>query len=177
MCLLSLTFLWHFFLFFLSQISIQNRYHTSTHISSRERKFEELYDDAQRRREKQDEYYAWEAGQYTFKPDIGVNKIREHPDLGSRKKFYERMHKSGKDKEYKLKKKRIAADTVDGETGQKLFHPKVGRAPNFVRNAHGLPVHDFLFASRHEYNDKKRLLEAEERRRLNNNFNKRCVCL
>ena len=52
------------------------------------------------------------------------------------------------------------------------FFVSVGRSPTFVRNAHGLPVHDFLFASRHEYEDKKKLLLADDRRKRNMNFNK-----
>ena len=149
-----------------------SEYHMSTKITSREEKFNELYQDAQRRREKQDEYYAWQEEQYTFKPDIGVNKIRSHPDHGSSKNFYERMHQSGKMKEKKLYEKRMKHSTIDVNTGQKLFQPKVGRAPNFTRNIHGLPVHDFLFASRHEYNDKKRLLKANDSKKRNDNFNK-----
>ena len=149
-----------------------SEFHMSTSMSSRERKFEELYDDAKRRREKQDEYYAWQEGQYTFKPDIGVNKVREHPDHGNQKDFYERMHQSGKTKEQNLYARRLNATTKDPKTGQKLFHPKIGRAPNFIRNAHNLPVHDFLFASRHEYDDKKKLLKANDNRRRNENFNK-----
>ena len=134
-------------------------------------KFDELYMDEKRRREKQDEYVAWQEGQYSFKPDIGVNKARQVPDA-TQEGFYERMHKSGQARADKIAALRKKKEEVDPVTGQRLFQPKVGRAPNFVRNVHGLPVHEFLFASRHEYQDRKRLLEASEMRRAQENFNK-----
>jgi hypothetical protein len=96
----------------------------STSISSREQKFNELYQDAERRRNKQDEYYQWQEEQYTFKPNIGVNSIRAHPDNGDQKSFFERLHQSGLAKEEHLKERRHRAKTRDLKTGQKLFHPK-----------------------------------------------------
>ena len=43
------------------------------------------------------------------------------------------MHQSGKTKEQNLYARRLNATTKDPKTGQKLFHPKIGRAPNFIR--------------------------------------------
>ena len=130
----------------------------------KERKFEELYIDAQRRRERQDEYVAWQEAQHSFQPDIGLTKHRQLSDKTPRD-FYERLHRSGRAKADRLARLRNRTSTHDPTTGQRLFQPKVGRAPNFDRNASGLSVHEFLFASRHEYDDKRNLLRNYEEMR------------
>ena len=125
-------------------------------------KHEELYRDAQRRRKKQDEYVEWASKMYPYKPDIGVDKLRRrrNGDL-SEKDFFDRLHVSGEERQRRIDKLRDDA-LYDSSTGQRLFQPRVGRAPNFSRNAEGLAVHDFLFASRHEYADRKAFLQDEK---------------
>ena len=140
-------------------------------------KHEELYNDASKRRIRRDRDVKRQISQYTFKPNIGVNKKRyassnnnnagekgrnsknSNPDDGD---FYERLEKADKAREEHLRQLQEDIAKYDERTGQKLFKPKVGRAPHFARNAQGLPIHEFLFASRHEYEDKKRLMKLEK---------------
>jgi hypothetical protein len=54
------------------------------------------------------------------------------------------------------------AEEVYGGFGQ----PNTGRAPSFPRNPAQLPIHDLLYANRHEFDDKKELIQMRDRERL-----------
>eukprot|EP00976_Prorocentrum_cordatum_P082343 1184773-Prorocentrum_minimum.AAC.3 len=43
-------------------------------------------------------------------------------------------------------------------SAQELFRPKTGRAPQIRRNAASLPIGDFLYSMRHEFDDKKEFM-------------------
>lgn len=57
-----------------------------------------------------------------------------------------------------MEEARAAALRVDPKTQQPLFHPQTGRSPLFDRNTAELPIGDYLFASRHEFDDMKERL-------------------
>ncbi len=126
-----------------------------------ESKCERLYMDAKERRERQDKYIAQEVKRHPFKPDIGVNKIRVAGGKAEGSNFFQRLHKSG-DKKFKDLEMLKKSARFDNKTGQPLFHPKVGRPPHFDRNSQGLPVHEFLFKTRQEYEDKIRVMAHEQ---------------
>ena len=145
---------------------VHNRRNNSTNS-----KHDELFRDASRRRIKRDHDIQEEMSKYTFKPNIGVNRkayraTNEEADAPNSydkdtNDFYQRLEKADKAREEHLKQLQEDISKYDEHTGQKLFKPKVGRAPHYDRNMQGLPIHDFLFASRHEYDDKKRLMKLE----------------
>ena len=147
-----------------------------------ESKCHELYMDAKDRRVRQDKYVAQEVSRYTFKPDIGVNKIRENKRDGKggessgngTESFFQRLHKSGQHRAKGLEELKRSA-TYDEKTGQPFFRPKTGRAPNYDRNSQGLPVHEFLFASRHEYDDKIRLMAQEKKLKMESMQNQQYI--
>jgi hypothetical protein len=93
-----------------------------------------------------------------------VNKHRPQRD-GSQEAFITRMHRVNLERDKKLDKKRRSGRGVDTITGQPLFKPVVGRGPNFARNSSAMPIGDFLHASRHEFDDIKSRLKADEERR------------
>ena len=47
---------------------------------------------------------------------------------------------------------------VDHETGQGWFQPKIGRKPQFERNLAKLPIGNYLYGMRYEFDDKKEFL-------------------
>lgn len=60
-----------------------------------------------------------------------------------------------------------AESGTDPVTGERLFHPKTGRAPKtFTRNAGQLPVGEYLYSMRHEFEDKKEYLAQMEKQEL-----------
>ena len=139
--------------------------------NSRSSKHDELFRDASKRRIKRDHDIQEEMSKYTFKPNIGVNRkayraTNEEADAPNSydkdtNDFYQRLEKADKAREEHLKQLQEDISKYDEHTGQKLFKPKVGRAPHYDRRMQGLSIHDFLFASRHEYDDKKRLMKLE----------------
>ena len=139
--------------------------------NNRSSKHDELYEDASKRRIKRDYDIQKQMSQYTFKPNIGVNRktyIAKNEKASAsnsfdkdKDDFYQRLEKADKAREEHLRQLQEDISKYDEHTGQKLFKPKVGRAPHYDRNMQGLPIHDFLFASRHEYDDKKRLMKLE----------------
>lgn len=56
-----------------------------------------------------------------------------------------------------------AIDQCDPATGQPLFQPRTGRAPTNARNAAHLPIGDFLYSVRHEFEDRKESMAERER--------------
>ena len=100
-----------------------------------------LYLEAGRRRRSQREREEAHYAQYPFQPEISTSR-RTPP---SRYPVVERLTTTraagtngAKDDDLEL----------DPETGQRWFHPRVGRAPIVSRNASNLPIGDFLYASR-----------------------------
>mmetsp|Transcript_1691 Transcript_1691/g.6981 ORF Transcript_1691/g.6981 Transcript_1691/m.6981 type:complete len:214 (-) Transcript_1691:176-817(-) len=55
---------------------------------------------------------------------------------------------------------------LEEEAYADLGVPRVGRPPAIDRNPAGLPVHEVLYANRHEYDDKRELIRARDEDRL-----------
>ena len=123
---------------------------------------EQLFQDAERRRIRQSEYHNWYPEEHTFQPHINVQIDREEGE----DEFLNRLVYSYKEQEEMLQKKREEKNKMVDESGQELFKPKTGRAPSFNRNNTTLPIGDFLFASRYEFEDIRDRLRLEEESRL-----------
>ena len=65
---------------------------------------------------------------------------------------HERLYAETQQREERFEQLLLKEDGVDWKTGEKLFQPKVGRAPA-VRNPFGLPIGDLLFEKRHRTKD------------------------
>ena len=109
---------------------------------------EQLYKDAEIRRNNLNQLIEWRLNQNPFKPNVGISKGHVSVKGG----FMQRLSTYHDDWKKKLKDQSDET-TRDPKTGQKLFQPKVGRAPLFNRNETGLPIGEFLFASRNEFHD------------------------
>ncbi|DBA68546.1 TPA: hypothetical protein ACH3X2_013610 [Trebouxia sp. C0005] len=123
---------------------------------------EQLYQDAIRRRLRQEEMAHWFPEDVTFQPTLETGghhadstKVMADPTVNVSDRLYERRKKM----EAKLAAVRAAAEhPVDPATGRPLFQPAIGRAPHHRRNQHGLPVGEYLYGMRFEFEDKKEYL-------------------
>ncbi|KAL0233853.1 hypothetical protein PCE1_002359 [Barthelona sp. PCE] len=125
-----------------------------------------LYSDAKRReqRARDMEYYYEE--DCTFAPEVNVNSPVSKEE---REKIIDRLLNSKRYTDEQLVSLRSQLESnVDPKTGQELFTPMTGRGPAFERNTANLDIGEFLYESRHEFDDVKRLAyeaEMEEIRR------------
>ncbi|KAL3139442.1 hypothetical protein ABBQ38_003772 [Trebouxia sp. C0009 RCD-2024] len=123
---------------------------------------EQLYQDAIRRRLRQEEMAHWYPEDYTFQPLLQTSnhppdttRVMAEPLLSVSDRLYERRKKM----EAKMAAVRAAAEhPVDPTTGRPFFQPAIGRAPHYRRNQKGLPVGDYLYGMRFEFEDKKEYL-------------------
>jgi hypothetical protein len=110
---------------------------------------------------------------YTFHPDIGINKHRPGQD-STQEEFIERMTNSYKITEANLQQVRKDNDNynVDNKTGQELFHPKINKSKTDTRNVGDIATHEFLYARRVNKQEKIEILQREEEQRLIEKANK-----
>ena len=151
---------------------------------------QKLYEESIQRRDHLEaiaEHFARiEARECPFVPDIGINRVHGHgghvrgtsssqdnnPDA-----VFERLHAEESLRREKLAQKieeERRGEMVDPTSGRPLFEPSVGRGPAYERNPDALPVGDYLFDARHDFEDaRERLLmeqEYEMKARLQNSF-------
>lgn len=100
---------------------------------------EHLYDDAQRRKERQAEYSKRPPSGATFAPDIGVDHYRP-PNDDTREDFINRLvySKSFSEKWISIQREQQERDTFS-------HRPQTGRSPSFDRNPEKLPIGEFLY--------------------------------
>lgn len=157
---------------------------------------DQLFYDANRRRMRQEEYEAWQPPDHTFHPNAhrsaahhtgGPHSLSSSMDGGASLQSWnldgelpprpvgqndawappvvnhaavvERLVAS--QRRSQQHKERLA-DEIYGRFGR----PQVGRAPSFPRNPAQLPIHDLLYANRHEFDDKKELIQMRDQERL-----------
>jgi hypothetical protein len=113
--------------------------------------YDHLYEDAQRRQERQLEYDRSLPPGVTFQPDIGVDHARP-PNDDNREDFVNRLtySKSYSEKWLSLRRPQIEGGVSQDCKSQPDFHPQTGRAPHYQRNKDGLPIGDFLYESGRE---------------------------
>ena len=133
----------------------QNKSSSFITASNKLDKFMLLYDDAIKRKERSDHIYSkWLDVECTFQPDTIAGKYNEtdHIDIDN---LVDRLSKPPKAKDYS-KIKYLQDDNFDKQTGQPLFHPKVGRPPLIKENASHSSFVDRLYSKaviKNEAND------------------------
>ena len=60
----------------------------------------------------------------------------------------------------------------DLNTGREFFKPQTGRAPRFVRNSDDVPVWDYLYGMRYEFDDKKEFMAALDEQRMSDSMDR-----
>ena len=124
--------------------SNQNKSNSFIMTNNRLDKFMLLYDDAIKRKERKDHIYSkWLDSECTFQPDIIAAKYSEtdHLDLEN---LVDRLSKPPKGKNFP-KIKYIQEEKYDKQTGQPLFHPKVGRPPLMKKDSNHTSITDKLY--------------------------------
>ena len=134
---------------------------------------EQLYFDANRRAVRREEYETWRPSDHTFHPnahrfadgeDDGVDGFSGAPAAFKPPKVrHEEVVR-------RLEASKARSDhekaRMEEEAYADLGVPRVGRPPAIDRNPAGLPVHEVLYANRHEYDDKRELIRARDEDRL-----------
>ena len=134
---------------------------------------EQLYFDANRRAVRREEYETWRPSDHTFHPnahrfadgeDDGVDGFSGAPAAFKPPKVrHEEVVR-------RLEASKVRGDhekaRLEEEAYADLGVPRVGRPPAIDRNPAGLPVHEVLYANRHEYDDKRELIRARDEDRL-----------
>ena len=134
--------------------------------------YEQLYLDAQRRQMKLEELAAIAPPDATFRPEIGTLPSRFEGE--DEIEFFQRLTSSRREHEMALEMARNSDEhNIDPVTGQRLFHPKIGRQPSSQRNNSSLPIGDFLFASRHEKQDVLQRLSKRQEEHIVRSANRR----
>ncbi|KAG9402760.1 hypothetical protein AC1031_007362 [Aphanomyces cochlioides] len=117
-----------------------------------------LYADADARRERHHIQVNNYMAQFPFRPDIGVNTFV--PPSAKPDELFYKLAIQDRDKleatRAKLHAKYSAAK--DPATGRPYFKPETGRSPQFARNDTGLPIGEFLYNSRREFDQVHRQL-------------------
>ncbi|KAK3241526.1 hypothetical protein CYMTET_48723 [Cymbomonas tetramitiformis] len=137
---------------------------------------DQLFQDAERRKIRQEEYMNWMSDDHTFQPNAysrhttGSN-VGGSGTLVDHSHVVERLTSADKRRELRLSQLRESLET-DASTGQKLFKPVTGRAPQFGRNNSALPIGEFLYSIRHEFDDKKEYIAERERQSIDTEANR-----
>jgi len=127
--------------------------------------YDHLYEDAQRRQERQVEYNRSLPRGVTFTPDIGCDHNRP-PNDDNKEDFVNRLaySKSMSEKWLSMRRQQLQCDSELSKESrsQPEFHPQTGRAPTSSRNKDGLPIGEFLYESGREKAEAKE--EARQER-------------
>ena len=130
---------------------------------------EQLYFDANRRAMRREEYETWRPSDHTFYPnahrfaegddDEGFPGAAFKPPKVRHEEVVRRLEASKARGDHEKAR-------LEEEAYADLGVPRVGRPPAIDRNPAGLPVHEVLYANRHEYDDKRELIRARDEDRL-----------
>ena len=119
---------------------------TSRSSASAKPRFEDLYQEASKRKERQLERFEGAVkSEFTFKPEVHSSKSTD-PDpesflnriVNSKKKFEEEMEKL---------RQELVTD-VDPVTGQKLFEPVIAKDTRFERSLEAGSIHEHLYSQK-----------------------------
>jgi hypothetical protein len=136
-----------------------------------------LFLDAERRRERREEYETYVPQDATFQPnsssmfnsDGNSNQSSAsasyslYSDGKPAEDVVERMRRADTQRESRVEELRHVREQYSPSTGAPLWKPKVGRAPQRKRNDAALPIGDFLYSIRNEFTDKKEYLADRAR--------------
>jgi hypothetical protein len=107
--------------------------------------YDHLYEDAQRRQERQIENIKVLPPGVTFQPDIGPDHMRP-PNDDNQIDFVNRLaySKSYSERWLSIRQQQEAGLSQDSQSQQE-FRPQTGRGPTIQRNKSGLPIGEFLY--------------------------------
>lgn len=127
--------------------------------------YDHLYEDAQRRQERQLEYNKSLPPGVTFRPDIGTDHTRP-PNDDNREDFVNRLaySKSYSEKWLCVRNQEQQAGLSQDSRSQPDFRPQTGRGPNCPRNKDRLPIGEFLYESGREKAIQQEQAEEEAER-------------
>eukprot|EP00347_Sterkiella_histriomuscorum_P010260 403376977 len=162
---------------------LSDRYHPNGEVDRSSDKFSNLYEDAKRRKERQDKIYsACVESECTFQPDTQAtkfyyNKVENRDPNRTALSGYSRgvsRDRSNKKQENK------DSDLFDQDSGQPFFKPKVGRGPrNQLRpnardqpEAIGLHLYDQSKVQRDKIEEKKKQAEDKKQQQAKTVFTK-----
>lgn len=144
---------------------------------------QQLYQDAIRRQQKQQDYQHWYPEEVTFQPKLNESAMsreflrkslqKEGSSLGPNASGAERhmalvnrLYASYEKLQNKLSEARSTLqNSIDPNTGKRLFHPETGRAPRFSRNTSQQPVSEYLYSLSQQQEEKHKAAAAERERR------------
>ncbi|KAK9823252.1 hypothetical protein WJX72_001357 [[Myrmecia] bisecta] len=137
---------------------------------------EQLFQDAIRRRLRQEEYARWYPEDVTFHPAIlgtvDRDKITSDVAVRSDAHIAERLYERRRKVDNKLAEARKQAEhPLDPVTGQPFYQPKIGRPPSYQRNHAELPIGEYLYGMRHEAEDKNEYISEMSRQQQHQEAN------
>ena len=156
---------------------------------------EQLFHDAERRRLMQEEVSNWFPEDHTFHPNNSLTQhhvspasattttrdhlhhrtpsgggnassVRKSLDAAGQEQLIARLTRRSSTTHEKLQHMKELEAKVDLESGQALFKPRTGRAPIYERNRAKLPIGEYLYGLRYEFDDKKEFMMEQEMRRI-----------
>ena len=150
---------------------------------------EQLHEEAEDRARRRQAYEAWRPDGHSFKPAISdasraiaesligvggevVAPRASGPGISNSTDIFERLY-AEKDAIALRQSEEMSylARPFDEKTGQPLYKPAVGRSPQYARNSANLEIGDFLYAMRHEFDDKKQLATERELQKIDEKSN------
>ena len=135
------------------------------------RTHEQLYQDAAARKERQAQYAEWRPDDMTFKPKTNAT-LSTHEARGDKEDIVERLYLQKARSDAIKEQTRRFGEGFDLNTGREFFKPQTGRAPRFVRNSDDVPVWDYLYGMRYEFDDKKEFMAALDEQRMSDSMDR-----
>ena len=132
---------------------------------------EQLYQDAAARKERQAQYAEWRPDDMTFKPKTNAT-MNTHEADGDKEDIVERLYLQKARSDAIKEQTRRFGEGFDLNTGREFFKPRTGRAPRFVRNSDDVPVWDYLYGMRYEFDDKKEFMAALDEQRMSDSMDR-----
>lgn len=132
-------------------------------------KFADLFEDAKKRKERQDKIYSVCLDQEcTFQPDIGINRYKGPQRSGDKESFVHRLAQSNRSRERSLAEVNKRNDeNFDPKTGQPFFKPKTGRPPLKHRNTAHMQIGDYLYSQQRTIQENLERKKVREEEKLN----------
>ncbi len=123
---------------------------------------EQLYQEAEQRQRRLERYACWFPDHVTFHPQVVTDKgVASNLDESDYSDVVDRLYARKDQARRRLHYlKEELEQPVDHATGQRWFQPKIGRKPHFERNLAKLPIGNYLYGMRYEFDDKKEFLHT-----------------
>ena len=138
-------------------------YHISAH--------EQLYQDAEQRRLRKARYSQYRPPEETFRPATNASSVQRQVSFADSEGIVDRLYKKKAQADVVKRQEKEIYENYDATTGQRLFKPATGRGPVFERNRGGLPIGDYLYSMRYEFDDKKEYISELDKQKMKEDMN------